>query len=127
MLLDRFMVPDDLPLLELSLAKDESHVGTLPEFFYQLGSVTKVYEDEHGPICFVRGAKTLRLDIQYVSNEDHKRNMKAMLLGFGSLAEKARENGFTEIVFQTNNPILKKFCVKRFDFIEMEGEMRKYL
>ena len=127
MVTDRFLETRDLPLLALSLAKDEIHKGTEPEFFTQPGTVCKVYEDEIGPICFVRGTKALRLDIQYVSNDDTKRNMKAMLGGFDKLADKARENGFTEIVFQSNSPLLKKFCIKAFGFYEYEGELRKHL
>src|ERR1700743_501744 len=72
---DRFIEQKDLPLLAISLENDEHHKGTTPEFFTELGTVTKVYEDELGPICFVRGAKALRLDIQYVDNNDKKRNM----------------------------------------------------
>ena len=127
MVTDRFLEARDEELLELSLAKDEHHVGTDVEFFKKTGTVTKVYEDEFGPICFVRGTKALRLDIQYVSNSDKKRNMTAMLAGFGALAEKAKENGFTEIVFNTNNDLLRAFCIKRFGFVESKGELRKFL
>jgi len=127
MVTDRFLEPGDLELLELSLAKDEHHQGTEVKFFTNPGSICKVYEDELGPICFVRGTKALRLDIQYVSNLDKKRNMKAMLEGFDKLAAKAKENGFTEIVFNTNNDLLRAFCTKRFGFEESQGELRKFL
>lgn len=127
MIRDRLLQEGDYTLLELSLAKDEHHRGTAPEFFVQPGTITKVYEDEKGPVLFVRGAKALRLDIQYVSNDDHKRNIKAMLAGFDGLTKKAAENGFTEIIFNSNNHALKKFCTKRFGFVESDGELRKYL
>lgn len=125
MITDRWLGLEDYNLLALSLAQDEHHKGTQPEFFTQLGTVCKVYEDEQGPICFVRGAKALRLDIQYVDNNDRRRNMAAMLGGFEELAASARENGFTEIIFQSNNPLLKAFCVKRLGFVESDGELRK--
>lgn len=127
MVTDRFIEPGDLSLVELSLAKDEYHSGTPPEFFIEPGTVCKVYEDELGPICFVRGSKALRLDIQYVSNADVKRNLTAMIAGFDKLAAKAKENGFSEVVFNTNNPLLKKFCMRRFGFVESHGELRKYI
>lgn len=127
MVTDRWLALEDYSLLELSLSRDEHHKDTKPEFFSQLGTVCKVYEDEQGPICFVRGARALRLDIQYVDNNDRRRNMAAMLGGFGELANKARENGFTEIIFQSNNPMLKAFCKKRLGFIESDGELRKSL
>lgn len=127
MIIDRYLEPDDMPTLAISLARDEHHKGTDPEFFTQYGTVCKVYADELGPICFVRGTKALRLDIQYVDNGDKKRNMSAMLEGFDKLAAKAKENGFTEIVFQTNSPLLKRFCTKAFGFIESSGELRKFI
>lgn len=124
---DRWLALEDFSLLELALSRDEHHKETTPDFFTQPGTVCKVYEDEQGPICFVRGSKALRLDIQYVDNHDRKRNLAAMLAGFGALAATARENGFTEIIFQSNSPMLKRFCAKAFGFIESDGELRKIL
>lgn len=127
MVTDRFIEPGDLTLLELSLARDEHHKDTEPGFFYQPGTITKVYEDDSGPILFARGSAALRLDLQYVDNADVKRNMKAMLDGFDALAKKAKENGFGEIIFNTNSPMMKRFCTKRFGFIESGSELRKFL
>lgn len=127
MVTDRFVSSDDIALLTFSLAKDEQHRDTEPDFFFAPGTICKVYEDEQGPICFVRGTKALRLDIQYVSNDDRRRNMAAMLEGFDKLAAKAKENGFTEIIFNTSNDLLRAFCVKRFGFVESEGELRKFI
>lgn len=127
MVTDRLLTESDLPILAKSLQGDQFHVGTDVDFFTAPGSVCKVYEDEQGPVCFVRGTKALRLDIQYLDNNDRKRNMKVMLEGFGKLAQMAKDNGFTEIVFQTNNDLLKKFCIKAFGFYEYEGELRKHI
>lgn len=127
MITDRFLQESDLTLLELSLAKDEYHKGTPAEFFNQCGTVTKVYEDESGPVLFVRGAKALRLDIQYVSNDDTERNKAVMLEGFESLIQKARDNGFTEVIFNTNSRALRIFCKRNFGFKDSEGELRKFI
>jgi hypothetical protein len=134
MIFDRLMVPEDLPILEMSLAQDQHHVGTTADFFMMDGTVTKVYEDEHGPIMFVRGSvirrfdkKVLRLDIQYVSNEDGKRNARAMFAGFDILSQRAKDHGFEELYFTSNNPLLIAFCTKRFGFVESNGELRKTL
>lgn len=128
MITDRmFDAEQDFNLLELSLSKDEHHKTTTPEFFTEPGTLTKVYEDEQGPILFVRGTPVLRLDIQYVSNEDFARNKTAMLEGFPALAQKARENGFKEIAFQTNSRVLARFCKHNFGFEESQGELRKFL
>src|ERR1700744_1403517 len=122
MVTDRFLDASDLPNIAMALAKDEYHKGTEAEFFTQFGCISKVYEDEIGPIMYVRGAKALRLDIQFVDNNDARRNMKAMLERFPDLVEKAKENGFSEIVFVTNSPLLKKFCEKRLGFETMAGD-----
>ena len=127
MVTDRFLEHRDLPILEKSLAQDEYHQGTPPEFFTQLGTITKVYSDDQGPILFVRGAKAIRLDIQFVDNNDHKRNARAMLEGFDKLAAKCKEQGFTEIIMTSNVDALRKFCAKRFGFVESQGELRRYL
>jgi hypothetical protein len=127
MITDRFLQESDITLLEFSLAKDEHHQGTPPEFFVQPGTITKVYEDEKGPVLFVRGAKSLRLDIQYVDNNDTERNKEAMLQGFDGLVKKARDNGFTEVIFTTNSRALAVFCKRNFGFEEIEGELRKYI
>ncbi len=127
MVTDRLLEDKDLALLELSLDKDEYHKTTTPEFFLEPGTLTKVYEDELNPILFVRGTPVLRLDIQFVSNEDFERNKKAMLEGFPPLVEKARENGFKEISFQSSNRALKLFVRRHFGFYESEGEMRKLI
>jgi hypothetical protein len=131
MVTDRLLESQDKPLLADSLSKDEHHKDTTtPDFFYAPGTVCKVYEDEDGPICFVRCTKVLRLDIQYKDNEDKKRNLKAMISGFDSLEKKARDNGYTEIAFKTNSPLMKAFCTRRFGFVEecgACGELKKYL
>lgn len=127
MVTDRLYEDADYDLLDLSLSKDEHHTTTKPEFFTEPGTVCKVYEDEAGPILFVKGSPVLRLDIQFVDNAD-RRNMKAMLEGLPPLAQKARDNGFKEIVFNTSSPLLKAFCIKRFGFELTEGdELRKVL
>jgi hypothetical protein len=127
MVTDRFLEHRDLALLELSLSRDEHHQGTTADFFTQYGTVCKTYEDDAGPILFARASKALRLDLQYVSNDDTRRNMKAMLTGFDELARKAKENGFLEIIFTSNSPMMRKFCIRRFGFVEEHNELRKHL
>jgi hypothetical protein len=134
-LTDRWIEPQDVHTLELCLERDPHHVGTRVEFFYRPGTVTKVYEDDEGPILFLRGeglelpkTKLLRVDVQYVSNEATERNRMAMLDGFPSLVEKAKANGFTEILFYTNARALSIFCQRNFGFKEVaKGELRKKL
>jgi hypothetical protein len=125
MITNRFIDESDYPVLLDSLSKDEFHQGTDLSFFLEDGTVCSVYEDEDGPILFVRGKSIIernigmiQLDIQYIDNSDGKRNMKAMLKGFPELAEKAKANGYTGFFFESNVPLLRRFCVKRLGFQE---------
>lgn len=127
MITDRFIEPDDLSLLELSLAKDEYHTKTSTDFFYQPGTLTKVYVDEQGPVLFARVSAALRLDLQFMDNYDAKRNIRVMMEGFPLLVAKAKENGYSEIIFNTSNDLLRRFCIKRFGFVDSSGELRKFL
>lgn len=127
MITDRLMEDRDLPLLELSLSQDEHHVGTEPDFFIQPGTITKVYEDESGPVLFARASAVMRIDIQYVSNEDVERNKAVMLQEFPKLAARAKENGYSEIIFNTKSRALKLFVRRYFHFEESDGEMRLML
>jgi len=127
MIKSRMIDQKDSSLLEKSLMNDEYHQGTTPDFFFAPGSVCNVWEDEKGPVLFVRGTKALRLDVQYVDNKDVRRNALVMMYGFDNFVEKARENGFTEIIFNSNSPVLIKFCKRRLGFVESKGELRKFL
>jgi len=123
------MTAEDTLALALSLARDEHHQDTPVEFFTQPHTLTKVYEDEQGPICFARLSKSIRLDIQFMDNEDSKRNASVLIQGIGPLVEQAKADGYTEIVFTTNVKRLKDFCVKVFDFEVVPDTfvLRKYL
>ena len=134
-LTDRWIEPQDVNLLELCLANDPHHIGTRVEFFFRPGTVTKVYEDSEGTILFLRGegldlpkTKVLRVDVQYVDNSATERNRMAMLDGFPSLVEKAKANGFQEILFYTNVRALSIFCQRYLGFKDKgNGELRKTL
>lgn len=128
MVTDRlFDAQTDYNLLEVSLSKDEHHTTTRPEFFTEPGTVTKVYEDQQGPIMFVRGTPALRLDIQYVDNDDFERNKAAMIEGFPAFVERARVNGWKELIFNTQSRALRIFCKRQFGFKESQGELRKHI
>ena len=134
MITSRYLQPEDYELLSNSLANDEYHSTTSPVFFVEPETITLVYEDEKGPVMFVRGKgleegtrQTMQLDIQFCDNKDGKRNLKVMLEGFPPLTEKAKTNGFTEINFESSSPLLRKFCLKRLGFVEAAGQTLRYV
>lgn len=128
MITSKFITEDDYDILKESLKKDEYHFDTPPEFFYEQNTVCSIYSDEEGPILFVRGKPieygtyshlVIELDIQFLNNSDARRNLKAMLEGFSELETKAKDNGFIGFLFTSNQPFLKKFCIKRLGFEEV--------
>lgn len=125
MITERFLEEYDFPLLEMSLADDEFHQDTKPDFFTAPGTLTKVYETDDKVTCFVRGSVALRLDIQWTNNKDGKTNMRVMLECFPQLVEQAKAQGFTEITFQSDNELLRRFCIKRLGFRASGNELRK--
>lgn len=118
---------DDRPWLELSLSDDKFHKDTDVDFFYEHGTVCNVYEDEAGPVLAVRGSKVLRLDIQFLANNNNRRNAHIMLHGFPQLAKQAKENGFKEIIFNSTSPELIAFCEKYLGFEKSGNELRRLL
>lgn len=126
MILERSVQEKDEALLRTSLASDQYHQNTPAEFFVAPGTVCNVYEDEAGVVLFVRGAKALRLDVHFVDSEDTERNETALLEGVAALITRARENGFTEIIFRTPSRDLADFA-KRYGFTESNGELTRAL
>lgn len=110
-----------------SLTTDVHHKETPVEFFYASGSVSSVYEDDAGPIFIARGTKALRVDIQFIDNNDFQRNRQALLDGFPTFVERARQGGFTELIFESTSPLLRRFCKREFGFVESKDELRKLL
>lgn len=124
---DRWITPEDYTTLELSLAGDSYHTHTAPEFFYASGSFCKVYEDSEGPILFLRGTKSLRIDIQFLDNGNLERNGNALKEGFLPFVEGCKKAGFTELVFNTDSPLLRRFCKNVLKFEDVEGKELRYL
>jgi len=124
-MIDRWITPEDHPILESSLKNYQYNKTTSPEFFYEKGTFCKIYEDEKGPIFFLRGAKAIRVDIEFCDNYDYKRNGKALLKGFPAFVENCKKAGFKEICFNTQSPFLKKFW-ERAGFEKVEGDELRY-
>ena len=130
MVFSRVLTSDDYELLKTLLKNDEYHSDTSVDFFYEEGTACNVYCDEKGPILFLRGSSVLcngigfiQLDIQFIKNEDTKRNMKAMIEGFPELENRAKENGFSGFFFVSTVPRLRRFCIKYLGFSELSENL----
>src|SRR5271154_1018078 len=106
MVTDRLLEETDEDQLGLSLATDVHHQYTTVDFFKQEGTMTRVFEDEQGTVCFARCSKSLRIDVQFLDNTAKKRNAQVLSAGFDSVAAAAKSAGYNELVFTTSNPEL---------------------
>ena len=122
MITSRNIMADDYHVLRGSLVFDEFHSETDPSFFYEENTVCSVFSDEKGIVLFARGkvleGNFIALDIQFINNHDAKRNMRTMLEGFPIIEERAKSHGFLGFLFESQVPLLRKFCVRRLGFKE---------
>ena len=134
MITTRWIEPEDRALIAESLKTDEYHFGNDASFFYEPNTCCNVYEDEHGPIMFLRGfvdalvgERSVCIDIQFMSNLDARRNMEALLFANKYFVANCKEHGFEELVFSTKSSKLKRFCKKYLGFVEVDGRMHRAL
>jgi hypothetical protein len=125
MITDRPLTVDDKPMLQAALDQNTFHPGGKAEWFYGKKKFSVVYVDEQGPIGVLRYTKTLRLVAVWCDNDDHSRNGAAIMQGMKDAVKAAQDDGFTEIIFQTNSPLLANFCTNMLGFEESPGEYRK--
>jgi hypothetical protein len=129
MLVIRKIEDRDREMLWEWIQKDREHfeAGTTADFFFEPETESFVYEDELGPVFFVRlsqdliASGLLRIDIQF--GADKKRTSSCMTEGFQSLVDRAKESGFKGMVFRSTSEPLIRFCVKRFSFEKFGDEL----
>jgi hypothetical protein len=123
-------------LIESALAKDEFHPGTPSDIFYEPGVLTSLYSDDQGPVLFVRGYKSLHIDLLCVNNFDVERNRAVMQSHFKVICANAKSAGFHEICTSVNGAALLRFVCRTedqgglgFERVEVNGEvsLRKLL
>lgn len=114
----------DLPMLQRALDQDEyEHLET--KNFTKDSAYSVVYEDRLGPIGvlrYTRESDRLRLVTVWCDNSDASRNGKSVVIAIADTVRLAREGGYKEIVFKTDNPSLTRFCIDRLGFEEDKGE-----
>ena len=123
---NRPLTQDDLPMLQMALDKSP-HQDQRVEHYVGENKYCEIYEDESGPIGILRYTKTLRLCAAWVNNEDRARNAASIIQAIEDAVVKAKANGFTEIVFQSDSPTYAKFCIDKLGFQESHGEFIKYV
>jgi hypothetical protein len=126
MVVSRPLTQDDIPILQSALDKS-LHPNQKAEHYVGDNKYCEVYEDEIGPIGILRYTKTLRLCATWVNNEDRQRNAASIIQAIADATEKAKANGFTEVIFQSDSPAYAKFCIDKLGFVESHGEFIKYV
>ena len=119
----RFITETDVPNLKESLENDPYHYATPVSFFLETGTVCSVYYLDDDLVFYIKGTpiehdgwNILKLDIQFVDNNDFRKNIKTMTDGLEELAIRSYINGFDVICFESVAPHLRNFCIKRLGF-----------
>ena len=117
----------DFPTIEKEVREDACHKDWLrPAFFVQPNTVSRVYEDELGPILFLRMSNCLRLHIQFCDVQK-ERTRRCLITQFAEVVQQAKANGFTSIIFDTESPTLKFFCHRYLGFSNSPHEQVLWL
>lgn len=116
----------DLDMLQRALDQDNYEHAEVKNYTMDKAA-SYVYEDEKGPIGVLRYTKTLRLVTVWCDNKDRVRNAASIIKAISDAVAKAKASGFTDIIFNTQSPLLAKFCCERLGFEENKGEYIKYV
>lgn len=100
-MLIRPLTPEDQPLIEQWIAGEPQHADNTWDFYTAPNSRTVIYEDEQGPVFAVRYSSALRVDMEFPPNIDPERVRATFKEGFADVAGQAREQKFSEIVFDS--------------------------
>lgn len=118
-MLIRPLTTEDKPLIEQWIAGEPAHADNTFEFYASPKARTVIYE-QASPVFAVRYSSALRVDIEFnpeASREDIRASFQE---GFPDVVRQAREQGFSEIVFESTSPKLIAFC-KTLGYKESPG------
>jgi len=116
----------DLPMLQRALDQDEyDHLEV--KHFTMDSAYSVIYEDETGPIGILRYTKEfegrLRLVTVWCDNADASRNGRSVVVAIADTVRLARTSSYRDIVFETENPSLAKFCIDKLGFTRIGNTM----
>lgn len=123
-MINRPLEVTDLDMLQKAMDVNKFHPGQKAESYAGKHMQSFVYEDDTGPIGVLQCTKTLRLRTIWCNNDDHARNGPSVMQAIADSVKRAEASGFTEIIFQTDSPLLANFCTKKLGFEESRGEYR---
>ena len=128
MIVERDIKPEDYKALTEAIAADPAHKDWMkPEFFNEPQTKSLVFEDDNGPILFLRMSSALRIHIQFANCEDKDRIRKALIFAGASIVPNARRNGYKQIIYETFSKPLKWFCHRYLGFVSSSDEQVLWL
>ena len=104
------------------ISKDPYHQDVRPEFFLTADSMNLCFEDNHGPVFFLKlfpVGGSIRIYIQF--GVDPIRTARMLENGFPIVKECCRQAHANRMVFDSVSPKLVNFCVNRFGFHPIDG------
>ena len=105
----RKITEEDRPKIDALIAKDKFHSGDgTSGFFFQPFSEGIAFENEAGDAVYFRIARALRINA--VFDCDARASNKEIMTEAAKFFEaNARTSGFREILYTSENPLLRKF------------------
>ena len=105
----RPVTDDDREMIAGWIANEPAHKASSPDYYFEPGTKSVIYEDTEGPVFVVRYSSALRVDIDF-ANVEKERIRQALKNEFPAVAEQARSQGFKHIVFDSVSKTLVAFC-----------------
>ena len=124
----------DRQLLRTWIAADPDHdgKGIDPEFFYEEEPGVGCYllSDKQGPLFFWRTSNVVRLDTQFGPSktaDERFRNREGLIAGMNWIAGMCAVRGVTEILFESQNPLLRRLAIHQMGCVASPGELVRSL
>lgn len=92
------------------IAAEPDHTLNTPDWYFENGSKSVMYEDENGPVFAVKYSPALRVDIEFSNDAGRDRIREMLKSGFPDVARQAAQQGFKELVFSSRSKTLIAFC-----------------
>lgn len=109
---------------------DPFHAGKVGTDFFikkETGANACVLLDKFGePVFYFKTELAMRVHIQFgpaATSEERERNREALTKGFGWLKQMAANLGVRQLVFSSENPLLRHFSGKRLGFHKSPFEL----
>jgi hypothetical protein len=106
----RKITEDDRPAIDESIARDPFHAGRgSSDFFFEPCTESFALEGPDGATMFVRLARALRVNIVFVDAAAREKNKEVMTDLAEFLKKMAKDAGFREVVYTSENGALRAF------------------